>query len=102
MVWTECVECQTTCANQHLSCPRTSCRSGGCACPADKVLNTQTGECVEPTLCPCNFRGQVLAEGETVKVDCNYWSASNIYFCKTFIFVKHLLQAQQLSRPTAE
>jgi len=70
-VWNHCADCQPTCANMHLACPASRCRSAGCTCIPGMVLNTVTGKCVKPAECPCSFQGRTLTEGTIVPLECN-------------------------------
>jgi len=70
-LWNQCADCQPTCANMHLACPQSRCRTAGCTCAPGTVLNSATGKCVAPTACPCSFHGQTVSEGTVVSQDCN-------------------------------
>ncbi len=45
----------------------------GCECRPGTVLNSMSGECVDPKLCPCHHAGRSYSSGEVFQRDCNKW-----------------------------
>ncbi|CAL1296415.1 unnamed protein product [Larinioides sclopetarius] len=70
---TDCVsDCPLTCTNYHHHQPCTvAVCSPGCKCQKGYVLDTTSGNCVQPHNCPCHHGGRSYEEGEQVTMDCN-------------------------------
>ena len=77
MEWSDCAECERTCANYDAfdtSCGESSaeCSFPGCACPANTV-KTDNGSCILPEHCPCYHNGRSYQNGDTWRFRCNQW-----------------------------
>lgn len=56
----------------------------GCHCPSGKLLHA--GQCVKPQECPCQYQKQFYSAGQSVKIDCNYWSVA-VFMVGLFVVV---------------
>ena len=70
-VWKECADCERTCANMHIACPKANCENPGCVCPGAQVWHE--GHCVDRHQCPCHSKGQSYAAKAIIKDGCNSW-----------------------------
>lgn len=54
--------------------------TSGCMCP-DGLVSDGAGGCINETLCPCSYNGQLYQPGATVTVGCNTWLAHLHHHC---------------------